>query len=68
MGSKLIIIAVLVLGVFAIAQLMRLYEISSKMTKKGETEVNIRDNNMNGKLMLVFMILLTIGFIWLMKK
>ena len=68
MGSKLIIIAVLVLGVFAIAQLMRLYELSSKMTKKGETEVTIRDNNMNGKLMLVFMILLTIGFIWLMKK
>jgi cytochrome c oxidase subunit II len=68
MGSKLIIIAVLVLGVFAIAQLMRLYELSSKMTKKGETEVTIRDNNMNGKLMLVFMILLTIGFIWLIKK
>ena len=68
MGSKLIIIAVLVLGVFAIAQLMRLYELSSKMTKQGESEVNIRDNNMNGKLMFLFMGLLFIGFIWLMAK
>ena len=68
MGSKLIIIAVLVLGVFAIAQLMRLYELSSKMTKQGETDVNIRDNNMNGKLMLTFIILLFIGFTWLMVK
>ncbi len=68
MGSKLIIIAVLVLGVFAIAQLMRLYELSSKMTKQGETDVNIRDNNMNGKLLFVFMILLFGGFIWLMMK
>jgi cytochrome c oxidase subunit II len=68
MGSKLIIIGVLVLGVFAIAQLMRLYELSSKMTKQGESEVNIRDNNMNGKLMFLFVVLLFIGFIWLMAK
>lgn len=68
MGSKLIIIAVLVLAVFAIAQLMRLYELSSKMTKQGETDVNIRDNNMNGRLMFVFMVVLFIGFIWLMAK
>lgn len=68
MGSKLIIIAVLVLGVFAIAQLMRLYELSSKMTKKGESEVNVRDNNMNARLMFIFMILLFAGFIWLMLK
>lgn len=68
MGSKLIIIAVLVLAVFAVAQLMRMYELSSKMTKKGESEVNTRDNNMNGKLMFVFMILLFAGFIWLMLK
>jgi cytochrome c oxidase subunit 2 len=68
MGSKLIIIAVLVLAVFALAQLMRMYELSSKMTKKGETEVSTRDNNMNAKLMFIFMILLFAGFIWLMLK
>ncbi len=68
MGSKLIIIAVLVLGVFAIAQLMRLYELSSKMTKQGESEVSQRDNNMNGRLMFIFMVCLFIGFIWLMVK
>lgn len=68
MGSKLIIIAVLVLGVFAIAQLMRLYELSSKMTNEGESDVKIRDNNMNGKLMMIFMVCLFGGFIWLMLK
>ncbi len=68
MGSKLIIIAVLVLGVLAIAQLMRLYELSSKMTKNDESETNLRDNNMNGRLMFLFMVVLFIGFIWLMAK
>ncbi len=68
MGTKLIIIVALVLGGIAIAQLMRLYELSSKMSKTNESEVNIRDNNLNGKLMLAFMAFLFLGFIWLMAE
>jgi len=68
MGTKLIIIVALVLGGIAIAQLMRLNELSSKMSKTNESEVGIRDNNLNGKLMLAFMAFLFLGFIWLMVE
>jgi|TARA_R110000737_G_scaffold351267_1_gene392955 cytochrome c oxidase subunit 2 len=68
MGTKLIIIVALVLGGIAIAQLMRLYELSSKMSKSDESEVGTQDNNLNGKLMLAFMAFLFLGFIWLMME
>ena len=68
MGTKLIVIIALVLGAVAIAQLMRLYEASIKMSKSDESEVNSKDNNLNGKLMLAFMAFLFLGFIWLMMR
>jgi cytochrome c oxidase subunit 2 len=66
MGSKLIALIVIVLGVIAIAQLVRVYELSSKLRNRGEHEISSRDNNFNGKLMLGFMIFLYVGFIYLM--
>ena len=66
MGSKLIALIVIVLGVVAIAQLVRIYELSSKFRKEGEHETNSRDNKLNARLMLVFMGFLFIGFIYLM--
>ena len=66
MGSKLIALIVIVLGVIAVAQLVRLYELSSKLRKEGEHETNSRDNKLNAKLMLGFMAFLFLGFIWLM--
>jgi len=66
MGSKLIALIVIVLGVVAIAQLVRLYELSSKLRNEGEHETNSRDNRLNARLMLVFMGFLFIGFIYLM--
>ena len=66
MGSKLIALIVIVLGVVAIAQLVRLYELSSKLRKEGEHETNSRDNRLNARMMLVFMGFLFIGFIYLM--
>ena len=68
MGSKLIALIVIVLGVVAIAQLVRLYELSSKLRKEGEHETNSRDNRLNARLFLVFMGFLYIGFIYLMYK
>lgn len=67
MENKLIILLVIVLGAIAIAQLVRVYEISSKLRKHQEHEVSNRDNNLNGRLMLVFMIFLFGSFIYLMK-
>lgn len=68
MGSKLIALLVIAFGVIAVAQLVRLYELSSKIRKEGEHEVNNRDNRLNAKLMLVFMAFLFVGFIYLMYK
>ncbi len=68
MGSKLIALIVIVLGAIAIAQLVRVYELSSKLRNRGEHEISTRDNNLNGKLMVAFMIFLYAGFIYLMAK
>jgi len=57
MENKLIILIVIILGAIAIAQLVRVYELSVKMRKTGEHDINTRDNHLNGKLMLGFMFL-----------
>ncbi|MCH2223276.1 MAG: hypothetical protein MK066_00810 [Crocinitomicaceae bacterium] len=68
MVTKLVILAVIILGVIAIAQMMRVYELSSKLRKTGEHEISNRDNRLNAKMMLGFMFVLFGGFIWLMLK
>jgi cytochrome c oxidase subunit 2 len=68
MESKLIILIVIVLGAIAVAQLVRIYELSSKLRKRGEHEISTRDNNLNGKMMYAFMVLLYAFFIWLMVE
>lgn len=68
MVTKLIILLVIVLGVVAIAQMMRVYELSSKLTDKKENEISNRDNRLNAKLMLAFMVVLFGGFIAMMLK
>lgn len=65
MGSKLIALIVIVLGVIAIAQLVRVYELSSKLRNRGEDEISTRDNNFNASMMLIFMFVFYIGFIYL---
>ncbi len=66
MVAKLIILGVIILGVIAIAQLMRVYELSSKLRENVESEISNRDNKFNATMMLLFMIGLFGGFIWLM--
>ncbi len=66
MVSKLVALLVIVLGVVALAQLIRVYELSSKIRRKGEHEISSRDNNLNAKMLLGFMIAFYAGFIYLM--
>jgi cytochrome c oxidase subunit 2 len=68
MITKLIILLIIVLGVIAIAQLMRVYELSSKLRKTGEQDISDRDNNLNGRMMFIFVLLLYVFVIWLMMK
>lgn len=65
MENKLIILLVIVLGAIAIAQLVRVYELSLKLRKTGEHEVSARDNNLNARMMFVFMLLFFGGVIYL---
>lgn len=66
MGNKLIFLLVVVLGVVAVAQLVRLYELSSKLRKRGEHEISNRDNQFNAKLMLTFLIVFFGSMVYLM--
>jgi cytochrome c oxidase subunit II len=66
--EKLIILIVIILGAIALAQLVRVYELSSKLRKSAEHEVNDKDNHINGLLMYIFMLLTFAGFIYLMLK
>jgi len=65
---KLFILLVIVLGAIAIAQVVRSYEISSKLNGRREEDVPNRDNKLNANLLLVFMLALFVSFIWLMVK
>ena len=43
--EKIIILIVLITGVIAIAQLVRVYELTYKLKNRGEHEIPNRDNN-----------------------
>lgn len=66
--EKIIILIVLITGVIALAQLVRVYELTYKLKNRGEHEIPNRDNNLNAKLMLGFMMFQFLGFIYLMLK
>ncbi|MFN5415606.1 MAG: cytochrome c oxidase subunit II transmembrane domain-containing protein [Flavobacteriia bacterium] len=68
MSFKLITLIVIVLGVVALAQLVRVYELSSKLRNRREEDISNRDNRLNGNMMLLFMFIMFGGFIWLMMK
>lgn len=68
MITKLIILLVIILGVVAIAQLVRVNELTAKHTGKKEEEVPLRDNIFNANMMLIFMIVFYAFFIWLMLR
>lgn len=68
MSFKLITLIVIVLGILAVAQLVRVYELSSKLRNRREEDITKRDNNLNANLMLAFMFFLFFGFIYLMIK
>ncbi|MFM7565814.1 MAG: cytochrome c oxidase subunit II [Flavobacteriales bacterium] len=68
MENKLMMILIVVIGAIALAQLVRVYELTSKLRQRGEHEIPNRDNVFNAKLMLLFMIFQFGGFIYLVAK
>ncbi len=65
---KLLILLVIILGVIAVLQLARVYELTAKLRNKREEEISYADNKLNGFLMIAFMVAFYISFIWLMIK
>ncbi len=63
--TKLIVLIVIVLGVLAIAQLVRLYELSSKLRNRREEDIPNRENRLNATFLLVFMFAFFASFIYL---
>jgi cytochrome c oxidase subunit 2 len=53
--TKLIVLIVIVIGVLALAQLVRLYELSSKLRNRREEDIPNRENRLNATFLLVFM-------------
>lgn len=65
---KFIALIVIVLGIIAVAQLMRVYELTSKLRNRREEEIELRDNKMNANLMLLFMFIFFGSFLWMVAR
>ncbi len=63
--TKLLILLVLVLGILTIAQLARVYELTSRLRGTREEDISPSDNRMNGRLMMLFLIAYFGFFLWL---
>jgi cytochrome c oxidase subunit 2 len=63
---KLLILLVIVLGIVAVMQLARVYELSSKLRRRREEDISLADNRLHGALWIVFMIVFYVSFILLM--
>lgn len=62
---KLLILLVVVVGIIAVAQLARVYELTAKLRKTKEEEISYADNRLNASLWIVFMILFYASVIYL---
>lgn len=63
--EKFLIVLVVLLVVVALAQIARVYELSSELRKRREEDIPDADNRFNAKMFLVFMAALYVFFIWL---
>jgi cytochrome c oxidase subunit 2 len=68
MGMKLIVLVVIVLAVIAVAQLMKVYELSSKLRGHKEEDINLKTNNINASMMLVFLAVFFGSLFYMMAK
>lgn len=66
--STLLVILVIILAAVAVAQLVRVSELSTKLRGKREHEISEQSNRMNGYFMMVFMLAFYAFFIWQMVE
>lgn len=63
--AKFLTVLVVLLVVVALAQIARVYELSSELRNRREEDIPDADNRINAKLFLVFMVALFGFFIWM---
>mgnify|MGYP001180503637 CR=1 FL=1 len=63
--TKLLILIVVVLGILAVAQLARVYELTSRLRGKREEDISDSDNRFNARLMWLFLPVYFGFFLWL---
>ncbi len=62
--EKLLLVLVVVLAVVGIAQIAKVYQVSSELQKRREEDISPTANKMNANLWLVFMLAFFGFFIW----
>jgi cytochrome c oxidase subunit 2 len=65
---KFIALIVVVLAIIAVAQLTRIYELTSKLRNRNEADVDYRDNKMNANLLLLFGIGMFVSYVWMIAR
>jgi cytochrome c oxidase subunit 2 len=65
---KLLIVIVILLGVAAIAQAVRVHELAKKLSGKKEEDIIVSDNNLNANLWLASLAALLISFFYLIFR
>lgn len=68
MGTKLIILLVIVLAIVAIAQLLKMYDSIIAIRGKREEEIDLRTNNLHASLMIVFLVIFMGSFVYFLGK
>jgi cytochrome c oxidase subunit 2 len=63
--GKFLTVLVILLVVVALAQIARVYELSSELRKRREEDVPDADNRFNARLFPIFMLALYASFIWM---
>ncbi len=62
--EKLLLILVIVLAIVGLAQLAKVYQITSELNKKREEDISPTATRVNANLLLIFMIAMFAFFIW----
>ena len=65
---KLLILLVVVIGLVAIVQLAKVYQLTSSLRERREEDISEADNRLNGGLFLAFMVLFYASVIWLVAR
>lgn len=62
---KLLIVGIIILMIIALAQIMKVYEYSSRLRNKNEAEVTEDESKFNAGMMIVFLVVFMISSVWL---